>query len=87
MIRKSNINDIPDILYLYNQITIKNMIKEVKNTSYDFEKYIENNSSYVHITDMKITGFILYFNHFTWGYIELICIDDQYRKINTEKKE
>lgn len=78
MVRKSTINDLTSILYIYEQINVKYMVDDVKNTKDDFISYINNGIINVY-DDGVIKGFVLFFNHVTWGYIELICVNMKYR--------
>ena len=60
MIRIATLTDVDDIFYIYNNINVKSMIDRVKNTKYDFSKYIENGN--INVFDSNgIIGFVLFF--------------------------
>ncbi len=78
MIRIATISDVEDILRIYSFINIK-LMNSVKNTEYDFIKYVENGNINVYEDKNEICGFVLFFDHITWGYIELLCVDPKNR--------
>ena len=85
MIRIATTSDVNDIFRIYNNINIKSMIDRVKNTKHDFSKYIENGN--INVFDSGgVIGFVLFFDHITWGYIELLCVDPQNRLDGVGKK-
>lgn len=77
-IRVATQSDVDDIVQIYQQINIKTMKTDVKFTKSDFEKHVDNSNIYVYDID-KIVGFILFYDHITWAYIEVLCVDKNFR--------
>jgi ribosomal protein S18 acetylase RimI-like enzyme len=85
MIRLSRIDDLKEIKRIYTQVSYKNMIDDVRYGDNDFTSHIENNNIYVY-DDGLIKGFILFYDHITWCYIELLCVDEYFRNQGIGKK-
>jgi len=80
MIRIATISDVSSILNVYTHIHTKSMINRVKNTEYDFTKYVENGNINVYEDTLDgVCGFVLFFDHITWGYIEMLCVSPKNR--------
>ena len=69
MIKNAGFSDIDKIIEIYNHITYKDMIYEVRYTKKDFESYISNGNIYIYKEDNDILGFVLFYNHVTWIYV------------------
>lgn len=86
MIKNASFSDIDKIMEIYNHITYKDMIYEVKYTKKDFESYISNGNIYIYKEYNDILGFVLFYDHVTWIYVELICVDKNHRNRGIGKK-
>lgn len=85
MIRKARFLDIPYIVSIYSQRNYTDMITDCKYTARDFYLHMKEGLIYVYENEnndskiKNIIGFVLYYDHITWGYIEIICVDEKYR--------
>lgn len=84
MIRVAILSDIDIILSIYTQMGIKTMVDDVVYGEYDFTEHIKSGNIYV-CDDNGVVGFTVFYDHITWAYIEILCVDKNHRGFGVGK--
>lgn len=86
--REANTADIRNIYHIYKNEVINDVLLKVQYQENDFQKILDNTEKaellVAHINN-NLVGFLLAFDHITWGYVDILYVKPEYRKKGAAK--